>query len=166
MKKFKKLLAMGLAVMASVSAMSMSAFAEIVTPLPGGGEFVIYEEGDVLPPGALMRTADFTFNQTFPAYPSSALLNTPYTVNNINNVIPLSSSERNIEFNFDDSPSSCYVWLYNVDTGSYELNGATMGLHASEHYSFRNLPAGTTYRIRFSGPTYSSKTLSGSCNTY
>lgn len=166
MKKFRKLLAMGLAVMAAVSAMSMSAFAEIVTPLPGGGEFVIYEEGDVLPPGALLRTADFTFDQRFPAYPSSSLLNTPYTKNSVNNVIPLSSDERNIEFHFDESPSLCHVWVYNVDTESYELNGASMGMHANAHYSFRNLPAGTTYRFRFSGPEGESRVLSGSCNTY
>lgn len=46
MKKFKKIIAMGCATVMAISAMSISAFAEIVTPLPGGGEFVIYEEGD------------------------------------------------------------------------------------------------------------------------
>lgn len=166
MKKFKKIIAMGCAAIMACSVMSISAFAEIVTPLPGGGEFVIYEEGDEIPTGSLKRTADFTFNQTFPKYPSHAQLITPYTVGGVNNVVPLSSGERNILFHFDDAPNNCYVWLYNVDTGNYELNGASMGLYASEDYGFRNMPAGTTYKFRFSGTPLSSVNLSGSCETY
>ena len=152
--------------MMTLAAMSMSASAEIVTPLQGGGEFVIYEEGDKLPACTLTRTADFTFNQTFAKYPSSTLLKTPYTVNGVNNVVPLGSGEKNILFHFDSAPNGCYVWVYNVDTGSYKLEGATMGNYASEDFGFRNLPAGTTYKFRFAGPSTSSVTLSGSCETY
>ena len=41
-----------------------------------------------------------------------------------------------------------------------------MGNYASEDFGFRNLPAGTTYKFRFAGPSTSSVTLSGSCETY
>ncbi len=166
MKKFKKIIAMGCAAIMSMSVMSISAFAEIVTPLPGGGEFVIYEEGDKVPTSLFRRTADFTFNQTFPKYPSSLQLKTPYTVGGVNNVLPLGSGEKNILFHFDDEPSGCFVWMYNVDKGSYELDGASMGMYASADYGFRNLPAGTTYKFRFSGTSLSSVKLSGSCETY
>lgn len=166
MKTINKVIAMSLAAMTSVSAMSLNVFAEQITPLPGGGEFVIYEEGDELPMDAYVRTAGFNFNQTFPKYPSSATLITPYTENSINNVIPLGRDEKNIMFHFNSAPDGCYVWMYNVTTGSYELDGASMGAMTSKNYSFRNLPAGNTYRFRFSGPSSSTKTLSGSCETY
>lgn len=167
MKKFKKTVALGLAAMAAVSAMSMSsAFAEKVTPLPGGGEFVVYEEGDELPMVAYTRTADFDFNQKFPKYPSSSFLSTPYTKNSVKNVIPLGTDERNILFSFDSAPRGCYVWMYNVTTGIYELEGSAMGGLADKNYGFRGLPSGNTYRFRFSGTDFNAVTLSGNCTTY
>lgn len=166
MLNLKKLMAMVCAAIMACSVMSISAFAEIVTPLPGGGEFVIYEKGDKIPTGSLTRTASFDFDQIFPKYPSSSQLITPHTVNNINNVVPLGPRERNISFHFDNAPNSCHVWMYNVDTEEYELEGANMGTHTITEYGFRDLPAGTTYRFRFSGTTLSSVRLSGSCETF
>ncbi len=166
MKNFKKFLSIGLAAITAMSVMSITSFAEIVKPLPNGGEFVIYEEGDVLPPAAYSRTADFTFSQTFPMYPSHEQLRTPYSFNNINNVIPLSSGESNILFHFNSDPSGCYVWLYDVSAGVYELEGEYMGMYASRDFGFRNFPSGTAYKVRFSGTRNSAVTLSGSCETY
>ena len=166
MKHFNRLIAIGLAVMTSMSTMSLSAFAEQVTPLPGGGEFVIYEEGDEIPQRAITRTADFNFEQTFPKYPSSATLITPYTYNGVNNVVLLSVSERNIMFHFDTAPDGCYIWVYNVNEDRYDLSGATMGNQSSTDFALRNVPAGNAYRFRFSGTSTSPVTLSGSCETY
>lgn len=166
MKKLKNFLSIGLATISAMSFMSIAAYAKIVKPLPNGGEFVIYEKGDVLPAAAHSRTADFTFSQTFPKYPDKLTLQTPYRVNNISNVIPLSTGEKNILFHFDESPDDCYVWIYNVDEGVYELEEEYMGMYTSEDYEFRNFPTSTSYRIRFSGTRYSEVTLSGSCETY
>ncbi|MDO5396709.1 MAG: hypothetical protein Q4G33_02160 [bacterium] len=167
MRKLKKIIALCLTSMAAISATCVnSVFAEKVMPLPGGGEFVIYEEGDKLPMVAYARTADFDFNQTFPIYPRSSFLLTPYTENSVKNVIPLGEGERNIHFTFDSAPRGCYVWLYNVTTGKYELDGEAMGGLVDKNYGFRNLPAGNTYRIRFSGTDYNAVTLSGNCATY
>lgn len=164
MKKIKKIITLGLA---GISAMSVSsAFAEKVTPLPGGGEFVIYEEGDELPMQAYARTADFNFSQRFAKYPNFDLLSTPYTENSVDNVIPLGIGERNILFAFDSAPRGCYVSMYNATTGRYELDESPMGGLADKNYGFRNLPAGNTYRFFFSGTDFNAVTLSGNCSTY
>jgi len=160
--KLKKMLTMAMAAMMVMTTMS-SVSAEIVKPLPGGGEFVIYEEGDELPSAFYLRTASFTFSQTFPKYPSKAVFQTSETINGQSNVLYLEPVHTGIYFNFNTSPS-CYVWMYNVTDGIYELEAQNMGDNASKAYSFRNLPYGHTYRFSFAGKS-SAVTLSGTCYT-
>lgn len=161
MKNFKKLLSIAIAAIMSLSAMSLNVFAKETITFDNGVEINFYSDDEA--PVRKVRTADFTFSQSFAKYPSKTVLNTPYTVNSVNNVIELGNGESEICFEFNSSPNQCYLWVYNVNTGTYLINGYYMGNNVDENYSISNLPSGNVYRIMMAGT--SSIRLSGSCYT-
>lgn len=167
MKKFKKIISIGCAAIMAVSIMSVSAFAKTEIPLENGAVLTIYEDDENYPVAG-RRTANFGFSQLFSAYSDFDYVQTPYTVNGVNNVIPLSSSESSIRISFTAKPTTFYMALYDTTTGSYMTSG-TNGLmlmqNTSSRYTISNLPSGHAYSLRFAGSGQKGR-ISGTIETY
>ena len=160
MKKFKKLLAMGLAVMASVSAMSMSAMAKEVITYDNGVVMTIYESAEEFD-RVLPRTVDMTFSTTL-----TTSLKYLRSLETSSYIMTLSGDETELVVVYDQAPSGVmlYTTLYDVTTGRYLIDDDGPS-YQSYAVTYSNLPKAHKYQLGYR-TAYGTVDVSGSVNSY
>ncbi len=151
MKQFKKFITVGYVFFVAFSVMSVGVLAKTDIPMENGDILTIYEENENYT-GDGSTIVEFDFNQSFHAYPDFDFLKTPYAVNYVDNVIPLSMSENEIRINFSEKPTSIYISVYDTTTDEYVTSG-TYGLiylcNISSEITISDLQPGHSYSLRF-----------------
>lgn len=160
MKKFKKIVAMCLTTVMSLSVFCMGASAKEVHQLKNGVTLTSYSKDEITPHSSLVRTVDATFDTTLAIYPSSTLLG--------NNLL-LDSSESTIEIAFTTRPTGkCYFSLYDLTAAEYLTTGTNNmygPVYMNDVYQLTGLTGGHKYRIRMASDTVK-RAVAGSITSF
>lgn len=149
MKKFKKIMTIGLAAMAAVSAMSISAMAKETMDLGNGITLEMYNSAvdEITDVPVATDIDNFNFDLIVPKYPSFVYLTSTSGVRNL----VLDPGQSVIQAKFDELGCFQYFSLYDVTAGNY-LSGSSSSMVclpniANDVFRWDGLPGGHTYRI-------------------
>lgn len=157
MKKFKKIIALGLTAMAVVSAMSMTASAKEIIDLEDGVQMILYDENDVEAEDDVMPldVDNESFSVSVPQYSSYAWIYAESSGRNLK----LDSGQSQLTVTFNNPTSfNGRIAMYDATSGNY-LNGSSLSDALSHSYYFSKkvkytgLTGGHTYRLAISGST-------------
>ena len=164
MKKFKKILAIGLTVVSVVSSACISASAKTEIPLKNGATLIMYEEDDYIPEIPQKRSSVFSFSGNYPKYPNYDYIR---DIVSGNSTITVPIGDDTIRITFSIKPSVCYMNVYGDYEGDYLTNGVN-GLQWIQNptttFDIRGLHNGNYY-IGFAGSEMTVN-VAGTVSTY
>lgn len=158
MKKFKKLLAIGLATITTMSAMSLSAMAKEVITYDNGVTMTVYETKEEFD-RVMPRTVDMTFSTTL-----TTSLQYLKSLETSSYIMTLSGDETELVVVFDNVVNEhLRTTLYDVTSNSYLIND-DLKIH-NYAVTYSNLPKTHKYKLgyRTTGGTLA---VSGTVNSY
>lgn len=159
MKKFKKIIAMGCAVVMAMTTMSIPAMAKEVIEYDNGVVMTIYETEEELDK-VMPRTVDMRFSTTL-----TTSLQYLRSLSTSSYIMTLSDDETELVVTYDNVPSSqFYVTLYDVTTGTTLINDRGPNYH-HRAVSFSGLPKKHKFKLGLRTQA-GTEAVSGSVNSY
>lgn len=140
---------MALITATALSASCVTAFAKTEIPLEDGAVLVVYEEGDKIPMIKMARDTLFSFDSSFPAFPSYNYIHDSRG----NEVVRVPSDDDSIRITFSQKPDTFYINVYSQAKGKYitsGTNGLQMLRYAATAFEITNIDSGN-YKIGFAG---------------